>query len=209
MYQEKLAGQLNEGGKSMTTPNIETKEIGISFGVDKGIYENTEIVGGVLKLKRLKNSDVLYENIGYWESEVLDAVDKFRDYDKLAITKQQFTDDLYKVETRTSDNGVSFNDYIAITVGGSIISPKKRYIQIKITLYVGKVVENEVVSDFSSPTDASNWDSEFINTEIGLQLKTNYSYEMAKDDSWTDEGTLFRQPIQNIKFKRINTLELE
>jgi hypothetical protein len=192
----------------MTT--IETKEIGISFDVGQGRFVNTEVLDGSLRLKKVGGSSDLYEKTGYWESKVIDTVDKFREYDKIAVTKVQFTKDLYKIETRTSDDNVKFGDYIALSVGGNVLSPKKRYIQIKITLYAGLVDETTIISNFNSPTDKDLWeDNTFIETDGALKLKRNYQYNMTKDASWTEAGTLLRQPIQATKFKRIDTLNIE
>lgn len=192
----------------MSTPNIETKELGISLEVGKGTYYKTEFVNERLQLK--KTSETTFEKEGYWESEVVDIVGKFKEYDKIALTKTQFTSDLYLVETRTSDDGVVFDDYIALSVGGHILSTKRRFIQIKITLYVGYVEENVLVDDFNTPLSKDKWDSSFVEMSNGsMRLKENYSYEMVKDDTWTQEGTLFRQPIQKTRFKQINTLEIE
>lgn len=189
---------------------VETKEIGISFGVDKGKYVNTEYVDGKISLKKVTGSDVNFEKEGYWQSDVIDIVGKFKEYDKIALTKTQFTKDLYLVETRTSDDGIIFDPYIALSVGGHILSTKRRYIQIKITFYAGELEENVVVDDFSTEASLDNWDSNYISVNAGeLKLKTNYSFAMTKDDTWVDEGALFRQPIQKSKFKQINTLNIE
>lgn len=189
---------------------VETKEIGISFGVDKGSYNKTEVVNGSLKLKKVSGSESIFEKQGYWESEVIDIAGKFKEYDKLAVTKTQFTDDLYKVETRTSDDNIAFNDYIAISVGGSILSPKKRYIQIRINLYAGYVNENVKVSEFNNVLETDKWaDSSMVDTDTGLKLKKDFVYNMTPDNTWTNEGSLLRQPIKKTKFKQINTLGME
>ncbi|MEK4025530.1 hypothetical protein [Sporosarcina sp. FSL W7-1283] len=189
---------------------VETKEIGIALGVDKGSYIKTEYVKGKIQLKKITGSESNFEKEGYWESEIIDIAGKFKEYDKLAVTKTQFTKDLYLIETRTSDNGVDFDPYIALSAGGSILSTKRKYIQIKITFFAGYVEENVNVDDFDSEESQGNWDSEFITVEDGnLKLKENYTYEMTKDATWTQEGTLFRQPIQNTKFKKINSLNIE
>lgn len=189
---------------------VETKEIGISFGVDKGKYVNTEYINGSITLKKADGSSTDFEKEGYWQSDIIDIVGKFKEYDKIALTKTQFTKDLYLVETRTSDDGLIFDPYIALSVGGHILSTKRRYIQIKITFYAGELEENITVDDFATVASLDNWDSDYITVDAGtLKLKTDYAYSMTKDDTWVNEGTLFRQPVQKSKFEQINTLGIE
>lgn len=194
-------------------PVIETKEIGISFDIGQGNFVNTEIVSGSLRLKKIAESATLepiYEKEGHWISKVIDTVDKFREYDKIAVTKVQFTKDLYKIETRSSDNGVDFNPYIALSAGSNILSPKKRYIQIKITLYAGFLDESFTISDFNNPLDANKWeDNTYIETNGVLKLKRYYEFSMTEDTSWTDEGSLHRQTINKDKWRRIDKLGVE
>lgn len=186
---------------------IETKEIGISLGVGKGTFYNVEFVSGKLQLE--KNNGT-YKKEGYWVSEVMDIEGKFREYDKLALSKKQFTKDYYKVETRTSDDGQNFNDYAAITAGGSIMSPKKRYIQVKITFYAGMIEEFVQLFEFNDSDEVNEWhENDYITTENGLRLKTDYQYDMTQDTSWNEDGTLLRQLVEVAKFKQINSLELE
>lgn len=192
---------------------VETKEIGISLGVDQGEYVNTEFINGSLRLKKTAETESLepiYEKEGHWESKIIDTVDKFREYDKIAVTKTQFTTDLYKIETRTSDNGADFNPYIALSAGSSVLSPKKRYIQIKITLYAGYLGEKFTISDFNNPSDANKFeDNTYIETDGVLKLRRNYEFMMTEDTSWIDEGSLHRKLITKSDWKRIDKLGVE
>lgn len=194
-------------------PTIETKEIGIPIGIGSGNHINTEFINGYLQLKvagETENQEAAYEKEGYWESKVVDTVDKFREYDKIAVTKIQLTKDLYKIETRTSDDGVSFNEYISITASSHILSPKKRYIQIKITLYAGLLSEVIVLSDFNSLDDVNKWeDNTYIETDGVLKLKRDYQFEMIEDTSWSDEGSLHRKLIVRDEWKRIDKIGVE
>lgn len=192
---------------------VETKEIGISFDVGQGDFINTEIVDGSLRLKiaeESSNDEPIYEKEGYWESKVLDMVDKFREYDKLAVTKTQYTKDLYKIETRTSDDGDNFNEYIALSASSHILSPMKRYIQIRITLYAGLLSETIVLSEFDSPEDVNEWeDNTYIETDGALKLKREYQFEMEEDMSWSDEGSLHRKLVSRDEWRRIDRIGVE
>lgn len=192
---------------------VETKEIGISIGIGQGNYVNTVFIEGSLKLKKASETESqqpIYEKEGYWESKVIDTVDKFREYDKIAVTKTQFTKDLYKIETRTSDNGVDFNEYISLSAGSAVLSPKKRYIQVKITLYAGYLGETFTISNFNSPSDASKFeDNTYIETDGVLKLRRNYEFMMTEDTSWIDEGSLHRKLITKSDWKRIDKLGVE
>lgn len=191
---------------------IETREIGISFEVGQGEFVKTEFVDGSLRLKKVGETpdlEPVYEDEGYWQSNVIDTADKFREYDKIAIDKVQFTKDLYKVETRTSDDGVNFNPYVAITAGGNIVSPMKRYIQIKITLYAGFLQDAITVSSFNNRQDVTKWeDRTYIETDGVLKLKRNYKFNMSEDKSWTDDGHLLRKKIARSYWKKIDSLNI-
>lgn len=192
---------------------VETKEIGISIGIGQGNYVNTEFIEGSLKLKKAAETETqqpIYEKEGYWESRVIDTVDKFREYDKIAVTKTQFTKDLYKIETRTSDNGIDFNSYIALSAGSAVLSPKKRYIQVKITLYAGYLGESFTISNFNTPSDVNKFqDNTYIETNGVLKLKREYELLMTEDVSWTNEGTLHRKLVNRNLWKRIDKIGVE
>jgi len=192
---------------------VEEKEIGIPLGVDEGEYYNTEYSNGALHLKKegeTSTGEALYVREGYWISEVIDTVGKFKDYDKIAVTKIQFTKDYYKIETRTSDNGINFDGYVALTAGGNIMSVMKRYIQVKITLYAGLIEDTVVISNFNNMTDVGEWDSsEYVETDGVLKLKRDYLFKMNRDNSWTNDGYLLRKKIVRSEWKKIDRLEVE
>jgi hypothetical protein len=196
-----------------TNPSIETKEIGISIGIGSGTYNNTEFVAGNIQLSKIGENNLgepVYQSQGSWVSDVLDLVDKFKEYDKVVLSKVQDGTANYAILTRTSDDKINFSEYVATTPEGKIQSDVKRYIQIRIDFFAGFVNETLLISDFNSPTDVNKWsNNEFIETDGALKLKRNYEYEMTQDDSWKGEGSLYRQVIQATKFKRIDSISVE
>src|SRR5690625_3674326 len=104
---------------------IETKEIGIDMGIGIGTFVNTEYVNDAIQLKRKEgniNNKPIYEMERYWESEVVDLVDKFREYDNIALAKTQEVKDIYSIETRVSDDGINFEEYVATTPDSKVQS---------------------------------------------------------------------------------------
>lgn len=193
--------------------SVEMKEIGISIGIGQGNFVGTEFIDGTLRLKKTSETESLepiYVSEGYWESKVIDMVDKFKEYDKIAVTKTQFTNDLYKIETRTSDDGSNFDPYLAISAGGNIISSTKRYIQVKITLYAGYLSEMFTISNFNSTSDVSMWnENKHIETDGTLKLKRKYDLKMNVDTSWNDTGFLLRRPITRSDWRKIDSLNIK
>ncbi|MGG0667635.1 hypothetical protein ABE073_03810 [Lederbergia citrisecunda] len=192
---------------------IETKEIGIPLGIDKGTFNNTEYISNSIQLKEIGRTDSdepVYVEEGYWESEVIDLVDKFREYDKVALSKTQDGNSVYAILTKTSDDGINFTDYIATTPDGKIQAETKRYIQIKIVLYAGFVSDTLKISSFDSALEVNNWNNtSFVEMSDGLKLKKNYSFEMIKDTSWDNEGSLLRKTVNINDWKKINSLTVD
>ena len=109
----------------------ETKEIGITLGIGLGTYSNTEYVDGAIKLVKTLTTDLgdsIYVSEGYWESKAIDLVDKFQDFDRVVLSKVQTKSDTIGVFTRTSDDGVIFDEYISTTETGNIDSATTRHI---------------------------------------------------------------------------------
>lgn len=192
---------------------VETKEIGIDTGIGVGIYHNTEFVDGKIQLKKVSKTDTgkpVYEMNGYWESEVIDLVDKFKEYDRIALSKLQEITDVYSIMTRTSSDGITFDEYIATTPEGKIQSETKRYIQVKVNLFAGLSNESDLVSDFTSPSAIEDWENnKFIETDGVLKLKKEYQLEMNKDNTWADEGSLHRKLIKKENWKKIDSIGVE
>ncbi|QJI52477.1 hypothetical protein [Psychrobacillus phage Perkons] len=193
---------------------IQTKEIGVSLGVDKGTFHNTNFTTGKLQLNKVGETEdlkPLYATNGYWESEVIDLVDKFKEYDKIVLSKTQFTQDFYEVLTRTSDDNSTFSEYKVVAMDGKVQSPTKRYIQIKINFEAGMISQEFLISNFNNVTDIQAWsNADLVETKDGvLKLKRDYVFPMAKDVTWSSEGSLHRKKIARNEWKKINTLGVE
>ena len=196
--------------------NIETKEIGIDIGVGIGKFHNTEFIDGVIQLKKankIYGDKNYYEFEGYWESKVIDLVDKFREYDRVALSKKQETRDNYVILTRVSDNGVDFDDYVATTPEGKVQSEMKRFIQIKIVFFAGLLIEEKTLHSFESENEIENWENNkyiTIDSESHvLKIKKDYNSIMEKDTAWSEDGTLHRKLISRNEWKRIDSLSVD
>lgn len=192
---------------------IETKEIGISLGVGNGTFVDTEYINGNLQLTQVSTTptgESVYASNGYWESNPVDLVDKFNDYDKVVLTKTVFTQDFYEVLTRTSDDGITYDSYIAVAIDRTVQSPTRRFIQIKINLEAGSIEGELLISDFNETTDVNEWlNNSFVETDGKLKLKRNYQLGMTKDATWVDTGLLFRKLITRTEWKKIDSLNIQ
>ena len=123
--------------------NLESKEIGLSIGLS-GTHYNTKIDTETGYLT-LKSTDVdsfgnpVYADEGYWISDVINLGDKFADFDKFFTTETVNGTSSFSVQTRTSDNGYDWSEWVAIAMDGAIQSDTKQYIQVRIDLYAGFV----------------------------------------------------------------------
>lgn len=191
----------------------ETKEIGIDTGIDIGTYHNTEFKDGSIQLKQTAinaNGKPIYAMEGYWESNIIDLIGAFKEYDTVALTKTQMTKDIYSIETRTSSDGIAFTEYQALTETSKIQSPKNRYIQVKINFFAGLNVETYIVANFNNAAEKDNWtNSEFLDTSNGLRLKRDYTWTMDVDPTWAEAGSLHRKKIKQSDWKQINSLSIE
>lgn len=193
------------GGEELSA-TTETKEIGIDTGIGIGTFYNTEYIDGFIQLIK-KDSSSTYVMEGYWESEIIDLVDRFKEYDSVALDKMQQSKDVHSILTRVSDDGISFDNYVATTPEGKIQSEMKRFIQIKINFYAGLTDENILVSDFNSPEDINNLENnQFVEAKQGLKIKREYECQMNKDSNWNEEGSLHRKVIKKSEWKKIDSI---
>lgn len=191
---------------------IETKEIGIDTGIESGTYHNTERVDGSVQLRRAgetKEGEVIYHLEGYWESEIIDLVGKFKEYDKIALSKKQGKKDKYAILTRVSSDKKNFSEYVATTPDGRVQSKMKRYIQIKLVFYAGLKNQEVLISYFNSPESVEEWaNNQFVETGESLKLKKDFLYDLNKDNSWSEEGSLHRKKMDKNNWGRIDSMEI-
>lgn len=188
---------------------IETREIGIDTGIGLGTYHNTEYINGNIQLRQKEvneNGKPIYSMEGHWESDIVDLVDKFKEYDNVALAKTQQTKDIYSIETRVSDDGVIFSEYQATTPEGKVQSPMKRYIQVKLNFFAG-LINQVYTTSFNTEVEAGDWrNGEFVDTSSGLKLKKDYVLPMEKDATWIEAGSLHRKLIKKEDWKQINSI---
>lgn len=192
--------------------NTETKEIGIDIGIDRGVFDNTKIEDDslILDYEVGDNDEKIYSKEGSWTSDIVDLVDKFKEYDKVVLSKEIPDGTNYAISVRVSDDGNNFGEYTATAPDGSFLLETKRYVQVKISLFAG--FEAKIVSyDFNSEEDVNQWeDNSYIETTGGsLKLKRNYTFNMSEDTAWSEEGKLHRKLIQRNQWKKIDSLEVE
>ena len=187
--------------------NLESKEIGLVFGLS-GKHTDTRVdeTTGFLTLA-IVDVDIfgypVYAEEGYWESDVIDFAEKFLDYDKVFITSTNMGADTYAIQTRVSDDSVTWSEWKPIALDGTIQSDTKRYIQVKILLFAGFVTDTFAISN----TDFEK--NEFVEADnTGIKLKRDYKYDMSLDTAWTEEGSLHRKLITRDEWVRIDKMNV-
>jgi len=178
--------------------NLENKTIGLQFGAS-GTFADCELVDGKVQLKSIAKDSAgnnIYAETGTWTSEIIDIGDNFKDYGKLFASEIKQGTSSIKLETRTSDDGVIFDEWLPVAYDGTIASTKRRRIQVRVTFYVAYDDVNFYISQGNNAEDAKSvFNNNFIDTSNGIALKRDYEFEMAKDASWTGEGELHRKLI--------------
>lgn len=135
---------------------IEQKTIGINMQLT-GTNINTELVNGNLQLKKINSESEVYYSSGQWLSEIINIGDKFKEYGKLIMTTIIEKGASITVLTRSSDDGVSFNQWVSISNNGDILSEKKQYLQVRIDFVAGVTKETTLI-------DNSKYQNEYLNT---------------------------------------------
>lgn len=193
---------------SNIVPSEGDQSIGFPLDFNSGTLTDLEISsGGRLQLKSVGQGFFL--PMGTWESDVINLEGKYTTLENLAMDKVTDTGHTVIAETRTSDNGTVWDEYIEIDYStGKIMSIPRQYVQIRITL------QSELMSggarilhtDFSIP--ASVQGNPFVEANGKLKLKTGYNFQM-KEQNWEEEGSLFRTTISKSDFKRIDSIRVD
>ena len=88
-----------------------THEIGFPIDFSTGTHDRTMVTaGGSLQLEEVGAG--VYINQGVWTSEVLKLDGKYTSLENLALTATVGEEESYKAYTRTSDDGLSWGDYV-------------------------------------------------------------------------------------------------
>lgn len=193
---------------------IEKKKIGLPLGSSGGTFYNTyyDNTDNSIKLSVAKldgNGNPVYEEEGYWISDKINLQDKFKDYEKVFTTHVDNGSSHIVIQTRTSSDGINWDNWTPIAMDGTIQSETKQYIQVKIIFYAGFVTDVYLISDFDNEDEKKLFeDNTFIDTANGLRLKREYEFDMELDESWNDEGSLHRKLISRDEWMRIDKIVL-
>lgn len=129
---------MNEQGGIIETLGFEVKL--------EGTFENVEIVDGKLQLKKKTQNPITYHSQGTWTSKIIDIGDEFESYTKIIATIINDGSSSVGFSTRTSGDGLTFEDWRGVGTDNAILSTKKRYIQVKADMYVGMTDETVEIS---------------------------------------------------------------
>lgn len=193
--------------------NVEQKDLGLAINLT-GTHSGTEIdpVTGYLQLKVKEvsaNLTNIYESEGTWTSDVIDLGDSFLEYGKVFTTEVSNGSSSIAVETRTSDDGATWEDWTAVAMDGTIQSVKKQMIQTRIKIFAGYQTDVYLISDFDNVADVDLLTpKDFIKTSNGLRLKRDYEFDMTLDTAWTGEGSLHRKLITRDEWVRIDKMNV-
>lgn len=191
---------------------LEKKEIGLSIDTS-GTHFNTEIdeTNNSLRLKKIVTDNLgnsIYEQEGYWVSNIIDLEDKFADFEKVFTANTTNGSSSNAILTRVSSDSLNWSDWVEVAMDGTIQSDTQRFIQIKIKLFAGFDTIVHLISSFNNKDDAKLFDSNFIDTSNGLRLKRDYNMDMNLDSSWNSEGSLYRKKVNREEWTRIDKLNV-
>jgi hypothetical protein len=186
-----------------------THTIGFTVDLSKGTFNNTVFdeemnVLRLLEVAEDESGNTVYSNSGDWISDVIDLKGSFTEFNNLI--KSVALSGSYKIFTRTSSDSEVWDDWEEISESNDIVSEPKRYIQLKVEIYGQLSDSTFVLDDFNG---SAEFDNAYVNYDSGvLELKKVYERDMTIDDSWTEDGYLFRKKILIDEFKKINSLKL-
>ena len=193
---------------------VETKKIGLSIGTSgthyNTFFDETDQTIKLLPADTDANGNPVYYNEGHWTSDAIDLQDKFKDYEKVFVDNINNGESSISVETRVSDDGITWDDWLPVLEDGSIQSATKQHIQVKITFKAGFVTDVFLISEFNNESDKDLFDNNaYIDTSDGLKLKRNYQRDMEKDTTWTGEGSLHKKKITRDEWMKIDKLKIK
>lgn len=195
----------------MNDPYIyKTEEIGTEIDLSKGKYVNTEYKDGKVALKirdYTVDGEPIYYEEGYYESEVIDMIGKFSDFKHVARNIETPENGSYEIMTKSSEDNRDWDDYVPLQPDTDLIdSPVARYVQIKVILYASRERDTRTALDFK-PEDEKMFERNYnVKFNNKLTLDFSPSMNMDYDDTWDDEGHLFRLRLNSNDVKRIDSL---
>ena len=184
---------------------IETKTLGFPIGTN-GTFNNTVLVDGKIQLGK-DAKGVFYEE-GEWISPVVDIQDNFESFGKVFASNVDSGSSSIAVLTRTSDNGLNFDSWVAVGEDGSILSQKRRYISVKIVFYASWGIASVPITSIQLAND------NLMVADYGgsFGLKRDHEFDMTQDETWAEEGTIFRHAITRsdwIRIDKMNVLQVD
>lgn len=192
--------------------NIEQKSIGLKFGVEgSGTFENTELINGIVQLIEVDkdwDENPVYIHTGSWTSDIIDIGDNFSAYGKVFTSFATLDSYTTIIHSRTSSDGIDFEEWKLADEDGTINSTKNQFIQVRIVLHAELESKTKEVSSFNSDEESAKFDNPFIDTTEGLKLKRDYLFEMTKDESWNDDGQVFRLAFNKNDWLKVNELTM-
>lgn len=184
---------------------IETKEIGIPMSLN-GEYNNTELVNDKIRLKLKSGSQTEYEKFGYWISEVIDIGDEFKDFENFISKVDVSGNSQVVISTRTSSDGIAFNNWSYLGNANEITSDKNRYVQVRFEFTAG-TSDNLINIPTKNSTDLIKFNnSELLAIDNGLKIRDSFELAMTIDTNWTSDGTLYRKNLTANDWLRFNTI---
>jgi hypothetical protein len=190
----------------MSTIGGVVQEIGIPIDLSKGEFNGTIFKDG--KLQLLENGvddlgQVVYVANGYWISNIVNIQNKFHAFKNVVKNLVKEGDASCLVSVSTSENGTSWSPFVYTDENGSIVNEGvSKYAKVKIELF-GSLNLSEMF------VDHSKYVSEFIDYQNnGVKIKHDYEYQMTKDNTWSEDGTLHRKLITRSDWAKIGRLQV-
>ena len=175
--------------------------------IEDGMQGGTTVENRVIRLTEDVSGIMAKE--GVYESSVIDMGDNFKSLYRLNVTEITEGETSIEWYTATSNDGISFEEYVPLNMDGTIASTSARYVKLKAILKADGQTVDRVIHDFTAE-EASQFDpNEFVTFDGALKLKTSYEQEMTVDETYTGEGTLLKAVIDKSRFKKIESLEVK
>lgn len=162
--------------------------------------DNVEFVDGNLVLKHTPITHVSYTKdyvmTGTFK-KVYDLGDNFISMAAQAFLKNVSSNQVATIQYEQSEDGVTYDAPIEWS---ATTYPNKRYIRVVITLTSN---DRKNIDYVTNPELESN---EFIQDKKLIKSK---SYDMIKDSSWLNEGSLHRKKVSRDELLRIDKIEVK
>lgn len=103
----------------------------------------------------------------------------------------------------TSTDGSRFSSYSPVDKEGNATAPTGRYVKIKAFLKASVKTRERAINNFDASEASRLTIDDQVILDGQLRMKTKYLEVIAKDDQYTEQGTMFRFPIKKADFKNI------